>query len=527
MTRILVTDSIAGEGLDYLRSEEGFEILFAPDLPETDLKEAIRDADGLIVRSGTEVTAEVLSSARRLRVIGRAGVGVDNIDVDAATERGVVVLNTPDANAISAAELTVAHMLALARHLPRADREVRSGSWSRGHLIGNELNGKTVGVIGFGAIGRLVAERARGLGMKVLGHDPFIPAEVFRQQGVEAVDLNHLLGRADYVTLHCPLNDRTRGLIGAQELAEMKPAGRLINCARGGLIDEAALYEALAAGRIAGAGLDVFEQEPPAGSPLLELENIVLTPHLGASTREAQLAVGLAIARQVASFLQTGEATGAVNVPVVSATELAQVQPYMALARRLGRLLAFLAERPIRELEVSLQGRAARVTVHPVDLAAGVGLLSAILDVTVNEVNAPSLATRQGIRLVESRSVSAEDYVALVTLTGRHGEGEMSVAGALLGEKHPRLVRIDDFQIEAVPEGTLLITRHDDMPGVVGALGSLLGAEGVNISGMQVGLSPEKLEAIAVLGISQRLSPELLRRVSAIPAIRQVLQVEL
>ena len=527
MKTILIADSIADEGVAAIKAHPGFEVIVEPGLGEADLCARVRTVDAVVVRSATRITAKVLAAVERLKVIGRAGIGVDNIDVEAATERGVVVLNTPDANATTTAELAIAHLLSLSRRLPQADRSVRAGEWKRSQFIGTEVFGKTIGIVGFGTIGRIVANRCLGLQMRVVAYDPFVTKEAMAAEGVESLDLESLLANSDYVTLHCPLLDKTRGLLSRERLARMKPGSRLINCARGGLVDEAALMEALESGHLAGAALDVFEHEPPAGSPLLQQKNIVLTPHLGASTEEAQLAVGVAIARQVATFLETGEAINAVNLPHVSSEELHRIRPYQELAYRLGRLLSALAPSALQQLDVVLYGRAAELDPRPVAAEALAGLLRDRLSTPVNSVNAVPLARRQGIALLESRSLESEEYLSLVTVTGRHSGGAASVAGTLLGERHPRLVRIDDYEVETVPEGTLLITRHEDRPGVVGALGNLLGREHVNISRMQVGTGPSDGEAIAVVGISSPLSPELLHQVEEIPAVHKVYQVTL
>ncbi len=527
MKRIFIADRIAQEGIAYLRSLPGFEVLVEPGLREAELGERIRECEAVIVRSVPRITATVLAAAKRLKVIGRAGIGVDNIDVEAATERGVVVLNTPDANATTAAELTLAHILSLSRHLPQADRSVRAGEWKRAQFMGTELSGKTIGIIGYGTIGRLVASRCLGLKMRVVAYDPFVTREVIAEGGVEPLELEELLKTSDYVSLHCPLTDKTRGLINRERLSAMKSGSRLINCARGGLVDETALLEAIRSGHLAGVALDVYEQEPPIGSPLLNEERIVFTPHLGASTEEAQVAVGVAIARQIAAFLETGEAINAVNLPHVPAEQLPKIRPYQVLAHRLGRLLATLVPAPLQQIEVALYGRAAEINTHPVAMEALVGLLEEQLSKPVNSVNACHLARRQGIALVESRSEETHEYLSLVSVTGHHNGGTTSVAGTLLGERHPRLVRIDDYEVETVPEGTLLITRHEDRPGVVGALGNLLGREQINISRMQVGITSPESEAIAVIGISSPLSPELLHQVEAIPAVHRVYQVTL
>ncbi len=525
--RVLVADRVAEEGVTYLRGEPGIEVDYAPGLDASALRERIRQADALIVRSGVQVDADLLGAAERLRVVGRAGIGVDNIDLAAATERGVVVLNTPDANARTTTELTVAHILALSRHLPHAHASVRGKEWNRSAFVGTEVAGKTVGVVGFGTIGRIVASLCRGLGMEVVAYDPFVTPEVFEKAAVTAIDMDGLLAVADYVTLHCPLNDKTRGLIDAERIGRMRVGARLINCARGGIVDERALYEALTDGRLAGAALDVYEQEPPAASPLIDLPNVTLTPHLGASTEEAQIAVGLEIARMVVEFLRTGEALNAVNLPPISTETARRLRPYLELACRLGRLTSLIVPGPIQAIELSLHGRAAELDSHPLTREAIVGLLGDRLSAPINRVNAMHVARRQGISVTESRSDETPQYLSLLRLTARTGERDVSLAGTLFDERHPRLVLIDGHDIEAFLTGHLLITAHLDQPGVVGDLGAVLGAENVNISRMQLGAGPPDGLAMAVLEVSRPLSHAVMSRLNTVRGIKWAAQITL
>ena len=525
--RILVADPIHEQGRVLLAARPGLTVDVVAGLDERALIQKIGDYDALIVRSKTRVTAPVIAAGSRLKVIGRAGIGVDNIDVAAATERGIVVFNTPDANATTTAELALAHLLSLSRHLPQADRSVRRGDWKPGDFVGTELAEKTVGIIGFGTIGRIVARRCLAFRMRVLAFDPYVVADVIRETGAEPADLDKLLASSDYVTLHCPLSDATRNLLDAFRFSKMKPGARLINCARGELVDEAALVEALASGQLAGAALDVYAKEPPANSPLLALDNVVLTPHVGASTKEAQQAVSVKIAEHVAAFLETGAAQSAVNLPRIAGDQVIRARPYQQLALALGRLLSALVPGPIAELEVALFGLIADVDPRPITAGALTGLLGKRLAMPVNEVNATTLAQRQGIAVREVRSQEARGYLSLVELRAKTGTETTSVVGTLLGESHPRLVCIDDYHVEAVPEGCLIFTRHDDRPGVVGALGSILGRENINISRMQVGTAEGKTEAIALVGVSAPLPPAAIEEVRAIPAVRQAIQIEL
>jgi len=524
---ILIADPIHDDGVRFLTAQEAFRCDVVKDLTEHELIDRIPGYHALIVRSKTKVTRAVINAGSDLKAIGRAGIGVDNIDVAAATEQGIVVFNTPDANATTTAELTIAHLLSLSRHLPQADRSTRQGEWRPTHFVGTEIAGKTIGIVGFGTIGRLVAERSRALKMTVLAYDPFVTAESMAEAGVEPVDLDALLARADYVTLHCPLSEKTRHLIDDARLRQMKPGARLINCARGGLVDEQALYQALTDGHLAGAALDVYAAEPPTASALLALDSVVLTPHLGASTQEAQQAVSVRIAEDLANFLETGAAQSAVNLPFIASEQFGLSRPYQALAYSLGRLLGAIAEGPIEEVVVRLFGRAAEFDPRPITAEALVGLLSKRLTGRVNRVNAAHLAHRQGIAIRESRSEDVRDYLSLVEVSATVGDTAVTVAGTLLGGVHPRLVRIDGHDVEAVLEGRLLFTRHEDRPGVVGALGGILGRENINITRMQVGEVEGSTLAIALIGISAPLPPAALAEIRALPAIKQAIEIEL
>ena len=529
--RVLIADPIHEDGRTQLEADGAFAVDVATGLDEAGLVAKIPGYDALIVRSKTRVTAPVIAAGTSLKVVGRAGIGIDNIDVAAATERGIVVFNTPDANATTTAELTIAHLLSLSRHLPQADRSVRSGAWTPTKYVGAELSGKTVGIVGFGTIGRLVAERAAGLKMRVLAYDPFVAPEVMAECSAEPQELDDLLAAADYVTLHCPLIEKTRHLIDGHRIALMKRGARLINCARGGLVDEAALVAALESGHLAGAALDVYAQEPPPKeSPLLTLDSVVLTPHLGASTEEAQQAVSVRIARDIAHFLVTGAAETAVNLPRISSDQLGRLRPYQELAHALGGVVGALAAAPIRELVVRLFGGVAELEPRPIAAEALVGLLEKRLAGPVNRVNAVHLARAQGIEVSEQRSEQARDYVSLIEIAAVTDTAAITVAGTLLGGRLPRLVRIDDYDVEAVPKGHFLFTRHGDQPGVVGALGGILAREGINISRMHVGVDADgggSGLAIALISISEPLPDRVVTEVLALPAVAEVAAFEL
>jgi len=495
---------------------------------EDELCEIIGEYDALLIRSDTKVTKRVLQAATNLKVVGRAGIGVDNVDIPAATEQGVIVMNTPDANATTTAELAIAHMFSLSRNLPEASTSVRAGKWERSQLVGAEINHKTFAILGFGTIGRLAAKRACGLGMRVIAYDPFVTPEIFEECGAKSVDLDTLVKEADYLSLHCPMIEKTRGIIGADQLKMMKKTAMLINCARGGLVDEAALYDALKNGEIAKAALDVYEQEPPKESPLFELDNITFTPHLGASTREAQVAVSVEIAIQAVTYLKTGEAINALNLSTkISAEALKKSRPFMMLANVMGKMLVDLAGEPIETLEVALFGEAAEAEIRTVSVEALVGILAGQMSTPVNSVNAESIAKKQGIGLSESKTEETEGYVSLVKLTGICNGKTVSVVGTLLGDRHPRIVNVNQFEIEVVPEGTLLVTDHNDKPGVISAISTILGESNINISRMQVGVPDTNDKAMAVISISSPLTDELLGKVQELSFVNSAIQINL
>lgn len=523
--KVLVADKIADAGISLLAGISNLETVVKIGLGEAELQEAIRECNGVIVRSAPQVNAAVIDAAPQLQVIGRAGIGVDNIDVERATERGIAVLNTPDANATTTAELTLAHIFSLSRKLPQADRSVRAGEWKRSAFMGTELANKILGIVGYGTIGRIVAARAIALKMRVAAFDPFVTEEVFAVDGVECMDIDDLLACADYVSLHCPLNEKTRGIIDGGRIARMKEQARIINCARGGLIDESALFNALKSGHLAGAALDVFEQEPPVDSPLHNLDNVVLTPHLGASTHEAQTAAGIEIAQQVATYLDTGEPINAINLAPVTADELVKLRPYLDLARRLGKLLGPMIDGAIKQVEVSLCGAAVERDSRSIAVEALVGLLGTHMSLPVNRVNAMHLAEQQGISLVETRCAEHPDYHATVRLSAVHGKRTTTLEGTLFARRHPRLVRINDYEIEAVLEGHLLVTRHRDQPGVIAAISTLLAESSINISRMQLGIVNGSHKAVAVLTVSTPLSADLLSAIAGIDAVTKVMQV--
>ncbi|MBC7931687.1 MAG: phosphoglycerate dehydrogenase [Rubrivivax sp.] len=498
--KIFVADDVNESGLEPLRSA-GFVVEKRTGLKGDELAEAVRGCDGLIVRSETKVTAELLEAAASLRVIGRAGVGVDNIDVAAATQRGIIVMNAPDGNTMTTAEHAMALLLALARRVPQGDASLKSGRWERKKFVGVELRGKTLGVVGLGRIGRVVASRARGFEMRVVAFDPFVAPEHLRDQEIELATLEEVCARADFLTVHTPLTPETRGIIGAREFALMKEGVRVVNCARGGLVDEGALYAAIKDGRVAGAALDVFEQEPPAAdNPLLSLEEVIATPHLGASTKEAQEGVAVIVAEQMRDFFLTGAVRGAVNVPAVGAGELEALAPYLWLAERLGRFQAQIIGEAVRGIEIEFAGEAAALDAAPVTRAFLAGLLRN-MSARVNVVNAMLIAEERGIAVTVSRKHAASgEMTPPVRTRVRTTAGEHVVAGALFGRSSDgRITEIDGFRIEAIPAGNMLVTRNSDVPGVIGRVGTILGDHGVNISRFHLGRRERGGEAMAVI----------------------------
>jgi D-3-phosphoglycerate dehydrogenase len=530
--RILICDDLDPAALDVLR-RRALEPEVRTGMSEDELVAAAAEVDALVVRSATKITRRVIEAATRLRVVGRAGIGVDNIDCDAATERGVVVMNTPRGNATTTAELALALLFALARHVPLADRRVRAGSWKKSGLMGTELAGKTLGVVGLGRIGRLVAERARCMEMKVVAHDPYLErgGPGSNIPGVELVELDELLARSDFLTLHVPLTDATRHMISWEELAKLKPGARLVNAARGGVVDEEAVLDALVEGRLAGAAFDVFEEEPPPRDhPLLARDDVLVTPHLGASSEEAQLRVAVDVAEAVAAFLLDGVAESAVNAPALPAAALAELGPFLLLAEKMGSFLAQRMGGPIRKVELAVAGEVVGHGMEHLRLAFLVGVLRHSLDTGVNFVNAPSLAKERGILVLESREEDAlHRQGEILARAQRRTGGEARVVGGTVFGREPRLTRIDDVHVDLPPKGALLITRHSDQPGVLGQIGTLLGNHGVNIERLELGPRRERDQGLAYgfLTLYGDPPPEVIRAIAALPAIEEVELVRL
>jgi D-3-phosphoglycerate dehydrogenase len=528
MPRVLISDKLESSGVELLR-QAGFEIDDRSGLTGDALQEALRAADGVIVRSGTRVTAELIDNPGRLRAIVRAGVGVDNIDVPAATRKGIVVMNTPGSNTISTAEHTLAMLMAMARHIPSANATLHAGKWDRGKFVGAQLAGKALGIVGLGRIGREVARRAAGLDMKVIGYDPILAPEQAAKLGIETTsDLASLLPRCDFLTVHTPLTNETKNLIGAQEIAQMRPGSRILNCARGGIINEEALAEALQSGHLAGAALDVFAQEPPpADHPLLQLGKVVATPHLGASTVEAQESVAREAAQLLVDFLTRGAVQFAVNMAAVDRTELDELRLYVDLARRLGLLHAQMCHGVIRQARLTYRGEIARRSTRLITAAFTAGLLEYHLDQHVNVVNADVLARERGIEIVEQSSPRKGDFGTLLVAEVQTDKKTYTAAGTLFGNQFHRLVQLGPYRLDTFLDGVLLLFSHNDVPGLIGFIGTIFGKHQVNIAQMTVGRQVPGGDAIAVLNLDQLPSDEALREVQAHPQIRSVSLVKL
>ncbi|MBW2057357.1 MAG: phosphoglycerate dehydrogenase [Deltaproteobacteria bacterium] len=525
--RVLVSDRVSEKGLEILRGTEGISVDVRTGLSTEELRSIIGDYQALVVRSSTRVTAEVIDAAGKLRVIGRAGIGVDNVDVPAATRKGIVVMNTPQGNAVAAAEHTISMMCALARKIPQATAALKSGQWDRGRFMGVELGGKILGLVGIGNIGSIVAGRAQGLMMKVIAHDPYVTEEMARAKGVEPVSMEELLARSDFISVHTPLTDETRNLIDRSAFAKMRRGVMIINCARGGIVNERALHEALESGRVAGAALDCFEVEPPLGNPLLEFEQVICTPHLGASTEEAQEKVAVAIAEQLVDYLTRGVLQNTVNVPSVNLDLLPDLMPFSDLAERLGRFLAQLFGSAIEEVAIQYVGDVTRIPLAPLKAAALKGLLHPHLGDIVNFVNAPLMAEERGIAVVERSTSKAEDYTSLISIAAGSRDESHSITGSIFGRKQPRLLELNDSPLGGVLAGHLLVIRNEDRPGVIGNIGSVLGKKGINIASINVGRDRAGGRGITLLSLDAPLAKPIIDEISGLPHVMWVKQLEL
>jgi len=525
--KVLISDNLAPVGAKIIENA-GLEVVVKTGMTPEELKKEIPAYDGLVIRSATKVTAEIIEAADKLKVIGRAGIGLDNVDINAASKRGIVVMNAPDGNATTAAEHAIAMMMALTRNIPQATSSMKGGKWEKKRFMGREVTGKTLGIIGIGRIGGIVADRAKGLRMKVIAFDPHMPKDLVDKLGVELVNLEELCKRADYFSVHVPFTKETKNMISSREFSLMKKEAMFIDCARGGVVDEEALYQALTSGQISGAALDVFAVEPTTkDTPLLGLENFICTPHLGASTAEAQENVAVVIAEQMADYLNNGTVANAVNVPSVSAEVLSKVGPYVTLAELLGSFHMQIASGGVEEVNLEFNGELADMNVTPVTVAFLKGLFTPILKDAVNFVNAPMIAKERGIRVVESKSSQSDDFTNLLSVKVKTTEGENLLGGTVFGKNEPRLVRLNTFRLEALPEGPMLFVFNKDEPGVIGLLGTTLGNAGVNISQMTVGREKGSGRNVILLSTDTLVSRELLKEVRELTKIEDAMVLDL
>ncbi|HEY4201835.1 MAG TPA: phosphoglycerate dehydrogenase [Devosiaceae bacterium] len=521
MPKVLVSDKLSKTAVQIFK-DNGVDVDYLPDLGKDKDKflEAIGQYDGLAIRSASKVTEKIIAAATNLKVIGRAGIGVDNVDIPAATKKGIIVMNTPFGNSITTAEHAISLMLSLARQIPEADASTKASKWEKNRFMGVEVTNKTLGIIGAGNIGSIVADRAIGLRMKVIAFDPFLTAERAVTLGVEKVELDDLLARADFITLHTPLIDATRNIINAEAIAKMKDGVRIINCARGGLVDEKALYEALKSGKVAGAAFDVFVEEPAENNPLFELANFIATPHLGASTTEAQENVALQVAEQISAYLMTGEITNALNFPSISAEEAPRLTPFVKLAEALGSFAGQLTEAPIKGVRIEFEGAVSGLNTRPMVAAALAAVLKPSLE-DVNMVSAPQIAKDRGIQIettTREQQGAYENYIRLTVITD---EQERGVAGTVFGNGKPRIIQVKGINMEAELTSSMLYVTNEDKPGHIGRLGTLLGTLGINIANFNLGRAEVGGDAIALLSIDGTLDDKQLQQVAALAGVKQ------
>jgi D-3-phosphoglycerate dehydrogenase len=523
MIKVLITDKLAQEGIDLLNSTEGVEAVVKTGISEDELVKIIGEHDGLIVRSGTKVTAKVLANPGKLKGIARAGVGVDNIDVPEATRKGILVMNTPGGNTLSAAEHTMALILAMSRNVVPACNSLKSGAWDRKKYMGNQLNSKVLGLIGLGRIGMAVAKMANGFNMKIVGYDPIAAPPDAEKIGVEISDsLEKIFQQADYISVHVPRNEQTLNMIDAEQIKMMKPTVRLINCARGGIINEDALYNALAEKRIAGAAIDVFPKEPPENTRFKELENCLVTPHLGASTEEAQIEVAVEAAQILVDALKGGPVRNALNAPSTSGAMPAIVEQYAKLARRIGTLVSTTAQGHIKNIEVQYRGTIAEQAVEPVTIAFAIGLLQRHFDMPLNMVNVSVLAKERGISIDETKNTEAKDVAASFSAKVVTDKVTRTVTGSVFGGTLPRIIEIDGFNVEMTPQGAVLIIYNDDKPGVIGVVGTVCGKHNINICTMGVGQKPAEQKAILAVSLDKEPDANALEEISKLEFVNEI-----
>ncbi|MFO7963745.1 MAG: phosphoglycerate dehydrogenase [Desulfobacterales bacterium] len=520
--KVLISDNLGEIGIDMLRKEDGIEVDVKTGLSPEELKEIIGDYHALVIRSATKVTADLLDAAANLKAVGRAGIGLDNVDIPAATKRGIVVMNTPGGNVISTAEHTIAMMLSLTRNIPSGTSTLMDGRWEKKKLQGREVYNKILGVIGFGKIGSIVANRARGLKMKVIVCDPYVTPEFIEKAGFESVSLEELYKNADYITIHVPKLDNTIGFLNKDAFDQMKQGVMVINCARGGIVNEKDLYNAIKSGKVAGAALDVFETEPPGQIPLFELDRIVCTPHLGASTKEAQTNVAVQVAGQIIDYLKNGTILNAVNVPSVTGKLLTKLGPFLYLAEHMGLLLAQLNEGALKEVTIEYAGDFQGLDMAPATTAALKGILSPVMKDDINFVNAHLIAGERGVKISEATSPDPKEYLNLITVTAMTTAGVNTVSGTIFGKNDSRVVKINNFRLEMVMEGNLALIYNVDKPGSIGQIGSTLGKHDINIARMQVGQQEKGDRNIIILCTDTPIPNEVVEELRSLPLVKSV-----
>lgn len=525
--KVLVSDNLGEIGIQMFQEEDGIDVDVKTGLSPDELKSIIGDYDGLVIRSATKVTKELLEAATQLKVVGRAGIGLDNVDIPAATKHGVIVMNTPGGNVVTTAEHAISMMLALTRNIPQGTSSLKDGKWDKKKLQGREIFNKVLGIIGFGKIGSIVADRARGLRMRVIIHDPFVTPERIEKAGFKSVSLETLYKESDYITIHVPKLKDTLGFLNKDSFAQMKDGVMIINCARGGIINETDLCDAVKSGKVGGAALDVFATEPPGKSPLFELDKIICTPHLGASTREAQTNVAVAVAGQIIDYLKNGSIVNAVNVPSVTGELLDKIGPFLSLADRLGCMQAQLSKGGLKEVAIEYSGDFKNLDLSPVSTAAIKGILTPMVKDDVNFVNAHVLAKERGVKVTETTIAESENYLNLITVKVVTTEMTNTVSGTIFGKNDPRVVRINNFRMEMVPSGHLSLINNDDKPGAIGSIGSILGDNNINIDLMQVGQEDDGQKNIIILRTGTPIPNNLLDAMRALPLIKTVTPLEL
>ncbi|MBE9503804.1 MAG: phosphoglycerate dehydrogenase [Proteobacteria bacterium] len=528
MPKVLISDKMSSKALEVFSRYPEIEVDIKIGMTPDELKAVVGQYDGLAIRSATKVKADIIAAATNLKVIGRAGIGVDNVDIPEASKKGIVVMNTPFGNTVTTAEHAISMMLSLAREIPEATASTKAAKWEKSRFMGVEITGKTLGVIGTGNIGSIVVDRAQGLKMDVIAYDPFISQERAEQMGITLVDLDEFYGRADFISIHTPLTDTTRNMINAEAFKKMKEGVLIINCARGGIINETDLAEAIKSKKVRGAALDVFEKEPvDADNPLLSLPQVICSPHLGASTDEAQENVAIQVAEQIAEYLTKGIVKNALNIPSVSSDELPKLQPYLTLAEKLGSTLGQLSESGMKKVIIEYSGEVSEFNLTPVTTTILKSLLEPILQESVNLVNAPLMAKERGVEVVEMKSSEAQSFNSLIKVTLVTDKRDRSVAGTLFHHKEPRIVQIDGIDVETIPTGNILFIYNEDKPGIIGNVGSLLGDANVNIASFQLGRDLDKKRAVSMVNVDEKVSDKTLAHLRDLADILEVKQVTL